>query len=121
MLIYTTIPPRRDGRVFADCGDTKYAFADDGNGDLACDISNDEHAAELIGRSGALFVMAVAEGGGEWAEAGRDGQDSGDRETQAAQDEPSSSNGEPAKKRRGRPPKSAYAQADLPAGDDDQP
>ena len=45
MLIYTTIPPRRDGRVFADCGDTKYAFADDGNGDLACDISNDEHAA----------------------------------------------------------------------------
>jgi hypothetical protein len=120
MLIYTTIPPRRDGRVFADCGDTKYVFSDNGNGDLVCDISNDEHATELVGRSGALFVMAVAEGGGDVAEDCSDGQGSDDGETQAAQDEPSASGGEPAKKRRGRPPKTAYAQSDLPDGDEEQ-
>lgn len=104
MLIYTTIPPRRDGKVFADCGGVRYEFSDNGSGILVCDVADADHANEISGRSGGLFGALLIQGEGQEPGA------SGESGTPSVVADPE----EAPKKRRGRPPKVVLAQADQP-------
>lgn len=119
MLIYTTIPPRRSGVVLADCDGVKYEFSDNGAGVLVCDVANDDHASELSSRVGLFGVLVQAEEAGVGAEnpppdespvnydvpEGPVDNSGADEATAPAVAE------EPAKPRRGRPPKQATAAA----------
>ena len=108
MLIYTTIPPRRDGKVFVDCDGVRYEFSDNGSGVLVCDVTDADHAHEISGRSSGLFGVLRIQG--EDQESGASGAPSVVTDLE-----------ESPKKRRGRPPRVAHSQPDQPAATEEQP
>lgn len=115
MLIYTTIPPRRDGKVFADCGGTKYEFSDNGSGILVCDVADADHANEIAGRVGGLFGVLLMQGDDQGVASAVGALP--DTASESGEGLPSVAVGDPEeapKNRRGRPPKVVAAQADQP-------
>lgn len=111
MLIYTTIPPRRNGKVFVDCDGVRYEFSDNGSGILVCDVTDADHANEISGRSGGLFGVLLIQGEDQESVA------SGESGAPSVVTDPE----EPPKKRRGRPPRVAHSQPDQPAATEEQP
>lgn len=119
MLIYTTIPPRRTGNVLACCDGVKYEFSDNGSGVLVCDVANDDHANSFASRAGLFGVLVQTEGAGAGAENPPPDESPVNYDVP---DDPVDNSGadeatapavaeEPAKPRRGRPPKQATADA----------
>lgn len=111
MLIYTTITPRRDGKVFADCGGVRCEFSDNGSGILVCEVADADHAKEISGRGGGLFGVLLVQGKGQ--EPGASGESSAPSVVSDPEEAP--------KKRRGRPPRVGHSQHDRPAATEEQP
>ena len=94
MLLRTSIPLRANGTVVIEApGGAKYVFLPDGNGDVSCDVQ-EEDAANLLRYPDVHFTM------------------------QALQDTKSAGVPPPAK--RGRPPKSQQAAVDTTPSPDQE-